>query len=291
MLRYKDVTEDGVSIEQITTRPSLYFDQWMWCLLSEQNRLRKKLVEVGARLKATIMYSFATLLELALIEDQEQIEAITEVMESFDYGFSDADPSMVIRREQELEVPEGSAFYNLNPCCDVELIKNYFLNVMDPLKPFQIWPILTKLKEEGKSGTYKTIRQRFGENLTPIVMKARQDPAALARAKERHSKKQLQRNKPPYTQDIYKLALDFAVVNEDMKMTPTEWIDLLHTVVPVAYFDFVLLDKRWCHYIRTVFPLTYPDIAQVFSQRGLDDFFSALSDFKEEEARGTSANA
>jgi hypothetical protein len=40
------------------------------------------------------------------------------------------------------------------------------------------------------------------------------------------------------------LFLDFAVVNEDMKMTPPEWIDLLHTIVPVAYFDFVLLDKR-----------------------------------------------
>ena len=281
MLRYKTVTDEGVSVEQITGRPSLYLDQWMWCLLSENIELKNRFIAIGEKVCPTIMYSFATLIELALIKDQEQIEAIINVMDSFDYGFSDADPSRVIHREQKLEVPQGSAFREMNPCCDVELIKNYVMNVMDPLKPFQISTMLTKLREEGKSGTYREMGQRFASNLTPTVLKARQDPKALARAKKRHSKNELRRKKPPYTQDIYRLALDFVVVNETMKMTPNEWIDLLHTVVPVAYFDFVLLDKRWCHFIRKVLPLKPPDIAQVFSPGDLEKFLKGLLDFKE----------
>lgn len=76
----------------------------------------------------------------------------------------------------------------------------------------------------------------------------------------------------PYTKDIYRLAIDFVVVNETMKMPSKEWIDILHTVVPVAYFDFVMLDKRWYHFIRTVFPLSPPDIANVFSKPEIDKF-------------------
>jgi hypothetical protein len=285
MLRYSGVTKEGVSVEQITSRPSLYLDQWMWCLLSQNGDFRKRFIEIGNKVGATIMYSFATLIELALIQDQEQIEAILQVMDGFDYGFSDADPSRVISREQELEAPQGGVFRKLNPCCDVELIKNYVLNVMDPLKPFQISAILPKLKAEGKSGRYREMAQRFSANLTPTVLKARQDSIALARAKKRHSKMKLLRKNPPYTQDIYRLALDFVVVNETMEMTPNEWVDLLHTIVPVAYFDFVLLDKRWCHFIRKVLPLKPPNIAQVFSAGDLEKFLSGLPDFKEMEIK------
>jgi hypothetical protein len=281
MLRYRDVTDEGVSIEQVTNRPSLYLDQWMWSLLSYDRQLRGRFLALGNERKPTIMYSYVTVLELAQIEDRNQIEAITEVMASFDYGFSDANPSGVISKERELEVPGGGAFHDQNPSCDIEFIRNYFLNVMDPLKPFIISPILRKLREEGKTGTYREMGRRFENALTPTVLRARYDSDALKRAKRRHSKKELQRSKPPYTQDIYRLALDFAVVNETMKMTSSEWIDLLHTVVPVSYFDFVLLDKRWCHFIREVFPFEYPDIAQVFSQRDLEGFFTAISDFKE----------
>jgi hypothetical protein len=229
------------------------------------------------------MYSFANLIELALIEDKEQIDAIVEVMDSLDYGFSDSNPSIVIKKEEELELPEGGIFKGVNPCCDLELIKGYFLHVMDPLKPFLLSAILPKLREEGTSIKYREMGHRF-DNLTPIVLKARNDPVALRRAKKRHSKRELFRRRMPYTKDIYRLAIDFVVVNENMNMSSNEWIDLLHTVVPVAYFDFVMLDKRWCHFIRTIFPLSPPDIANVYSQRELSEFLNQIEAFEEDTA-------
>ena len=280
VLKLKNETDGGVTIEQVTSRPSIYLDQWMWCLLSEDSVLRNSFIKITDEANATIMYSNATLLELALIEDTKQIDAIHEVMDNLDYGFSDFNPSRVIKKEEELEIPGGGAFYGLNPCCDIELIKNYFLNRMDPLKPFQLSAILPKLKGDVESGKFRRMGQRF-EDLTPIVHKARNDSDALSRAKKRYSKKELFRNQMPYTKDIYRLAIDFVVVNENMKMPSSEWIDLLHTVVPVAYFDFVMLDKRWCHFIRTIFPLSPPDIAHVFSQREISIFLNKIEDFDE----------
>jgi hypothetical protein len=230
------------------------------------------------------MYSVVTLIELAQITDQKQIEAIKEVMENFDYGFSDAKPSRVIQREEESETQGGGAFYSINLCRDDKLIENYFRNIMDPLIPFTMSHILKKMRELRTNRPYREMGNVFSRRLTADLQKARQDPEVLEKAKKRHSRRELQRKKPPYTKDIYSLALDFAVVNESMRMTPNEWRDFLHTVVPVAYCDFVLLDKRWCHFIREVFPLKYPDIAHVYSQRDLEKFLTALLDFKENKA-------
>lgn len=283
MLRYKDLTDGGVTIEQVTSRPSLYLDQWMWGLLSEDSDLRNKFIKTAGEANATLMYSSATLIELALITDRKQIDAIHEVMDNLDYGFSDFNPSRVIEKEERLEIPGGGAFYELNPCCDLELIKNYFLNRMNPLKPFQLSAILPKLRADMEYGKFRQMGNRF-EDLTSIVLKARNDPDALSRAKKRHSKKELFRKQMPYTKDIYRLAIDFVVVNESMKMPSNEWIDLLHTVVPVAYFDFVMLDKKWCHFIRTILPLSPPDIANVFSQREISELLNQIEVVNEHTA-------
>lgn len=280
MLRYKYVKDSDVTIEQVTSRPSVYFDQWMWCLLSDDSALRNKFIKIAGEANATLMYSYATLIELSLIEDGKQIDAIHEVMDNIDYGFLDFNPSRVIEKEERLEILGGGAFYDLNPCCDLELIKNYFLNRMYPLKPFQLSAILPKLMADVEYDKFRKMGKRF-EYLTQIVLKARNDPEALSRAKKRHSKNELFRKQMPYTKDIYRLAIDFVVVNENMKMPSKEWIDLLHTVVPVAYLDFVMLDKKWCHFIRTTFPLSHPSIAQVFSQRDINTFLDKVANFKD----------
>jgi hypothetical protein len=279
VLRYKDVTDNGISIEQVTSRPSVYLDQWMWCLLSEDSALRNRFIKTADDINATVMYSIATLIELALIEDKKQLDAIHQVIDSLDYGFSDSNPSRVIKKEEELEISGGGAFRGVNPCCDLELIKNYFLYRMDPLKPFQLSAILPILKADVESGKFRAMGQGF-EDLTPIVLNARNDPETLCRAKKRHSKKELFRKHMPYTKDIYRLAIDFVIVNENMKMSSNEWLDLLHTIVPVAYFDFVTLDKRWCHFIRTISPLSPPDIAHIFSPREIDNLLINIEGFE-----------
>ena len=226
------------------------------------------------------MYSFVTLSELALITDPGQVEAIAEVMDSADYGFSDADPGRVVVRERQLQLPGTAAFFGANPACDVELV-DWAFDVLDPCHPSRISAILPKLHENSDPEAWKRIGQKFGKALNPIVKRLREDRRLLARAKRRYRSKHVRREIPPYTEDLLSLAIHFIGVNETMRMTSQEWFDTMHVIVPVSYFDFVLLDKRWCHFIRNDCPLGCPDIAQVFSQKELDSFFAAIANFHE----------
>ena len=64
-----------------------------------------------------------------------------------------------------------------------------------------------------------------------------------------------------------------------MKMNYSEWIDLHHTIVPVAYCDFVLIDKRWAQFINAT-GLQYPDIANVYKEEGIESFLVDLKNYK-----------
>ena len=126
MIRYTTATDQGIEIEQITNQPCLYVDQWMWGLLSKDSELRQRFIESGTKVNATIMYSVVTIIELSQINDPKQIQATVDVMDSIDYGFSDANPSHVISKEKKLEVPGGGAFYGTNPATDLRFMENFF---------------------------------------------------------------------------------------------------------------------------------------------------------------------
>jgi hypothetical protein len=56
--------------------------------------------------------------------------------------------------------------------------------------------------------------------------------------------------------------------------TPNDGMDLVHTVVPVAYADFVLLDKSWTGRVRS---LSMPGRAvYAFYEAEIDQFLDAL---------------
>ena len=58
-----------------------------------------------------------------------------------------------------------------------------------------------------------------------------------------------------------------------MKMNKhSEWMDLFHVIVPVAYCDVVLIDKRWKTFIAQT-GFSCPQIAKVFDNSLLNDFF------------------
>jgi hypothetical protein len=56
--------------------------------------------------------------------------------------------------------------------------------------------------------------------------------------------------------------------------TPNDGMDLVHTVVPVAYADFVLLDRSWAHRVRS---LSMPGRrVYAFYEPEIDQFLDAL---------------
>ena len=62
-------------------------------------------------------------------------------------------------------------------------------------------------------------------------------------------------------------------------MPNKEWYDVCHTIVPAAYCDFLLIDKRWKNFIKST-GLEYPQMANVYTRRNLSDFLKDLENWK-----------
>jgi hypothetical protein len=67
-----------------------------------------------------------------------------------------------------------------------------------------------------------------------------------------------------------------------MKMGNNEWRDVFNLIVPVSYCDFVLCDNRWRDFINTT-GLKYPDIANVYSKKTLEQFLFDLKHYHKDK--------
>jgi len=279
MIRFNMGKDGDLQVQQITMRPSVYLDQWMWSSLSKNRKLREAFLKALAN-GGTIMYSFASMRELGGITDQQQLHTITEIMDSIDYGFVEVNPDTVIARE---DANRRTKSYEDNPAVDIELVK-LLVQITDSPRSLQVSAALvdlaSSLMDPQLKADWATIGNGFELTVNPLLHAAREDPGVVTEAKKRIRSRTLTRSKPPYTRDILRLAIDFVQVNSQMKMGKGEWLDMMHTVVPVAYSDFVLLDKRWCHFLRQYCPLSPPDIAHVFHPRELQPFLHDLEHFK-----------
>ena len=156
---------------------------------------------------------------------------------------------------------------------DYQLIDEACKRALDKAGVFRVSSFLCD------SPALKHCADGIGDDFRPILERARKDREALSGAKKRNKAKKILGRRSPYTGDVLRQAIDHIVANENMGMPDKEWLDLLHMVVPVAHCDFVLLDRRWLHFVRNCLPLQFPDIARVYSEGDVSTFLSDLSTF------------
>ncbi|HLF95692.1 MAG TPA: hypothetical protein VI457_00985 [Methylococcaceae bacterium] len=214
-------------------------------------------------------------MELALIEDRDQLRALEEVMDSMDFGFVEMNPVEVIAREKRHESKTLGVFNGRHPAADQELL-DYAIRRHYPAVP-KMSTVLKDLKQE-KSARFSAMADRLEVSWTPMIERARADLAALAYAKANNKERRVDRAGPPYTNDILRILNFYLVANENMKMNRNEWMDILHLVVPISYLEFVMLDKRWTHFVRNHLPhpLSPPNIASVYGPSEMDNFLADL---------------
>src|SRR5262245_53560133 len=139
-----DMRNGDPALVQTSTQPLIYLDQWMWGLLSEDERLRERFVSIVQQKKGTIIYPLMNFLEFTKISDPGQIEAIKTIMDSTEFGFARSDPQGVVDDETKLETPAGGAFYDRHPIVDRDLLKLLGYAV-DPLKPVRVSALLDSI--------------------------------------------------------------------------------------------------------------------------------------------------
>lgn len=279
MITSRSLPNGHIFFEQKSVGPTIYLDQWMWCRLSEDSALRSRFVQTAAARQSCIMYSIASFMELALIEDQDQLRALEEVMDSLDFGFVEMNPVEVIALEKRHESETLGVFNGRHPAADQEFL-DYAIRRHYPAVP-RMSTILKDLKQE-TSARYSAMADRLEASWTPMIERARADSTALARAKTNNRERRVHRAGPPYTNDILRTLNFYLVANETMKMNRNEWMDILHLVVPIAYLEFVTLDKRWIHFVRNHLPLSPPNVASVY---GPDEIDTLLEDINRDAVR------
>lgn len=273
MITSRPLPNGKIYFEQKPSGPSIYLDQWMWCRLSEDASLRSRFIQTAATHRSCIMYSIASLMELAQIGDQGQLRTLEEVMDSLDFGFVEMNPVQVIALEKQHESEILGVFNDRHPAVDRDLL-DYAIRRHYPATP-KMTTILNDLKQE-LPARYSAMANRLEASWTPMIERARADLAVLTRAKIKNRERIIRRAGPPYTEDILRTLNFFLVANETMKMNRNEWMDILHLVVPVAYLEFVVLDKRWIHFVRNHLPLSPPNIATVYGPAEIETFLENL---------------
>ena len=283
MLKYSKENINGkikVKIDQIACPPTAYLDTWALFDFIEDNDLADKFIKILNNLDGTLIFFMVSIIESMAIDDQEQIQNLYKFIDSIGaekIAFLDFNFTRVIDNEKKYKKNNGQ-FLKTSPAIDFGLLDS-FIKIHKPENPLKVSEIFLAYRQDLENG--KVLNEKWEEDLFPIVIRARNNINALSNAKKRFKKRKESANtyKFPCTEYLWESCIDYIVINENMEMPNKEWRDIFHTIVPVAYCDFVLIDRRWQNFIRSI-NLEYPQIAKVYAQRNLNEFLKDLENWK-----------
>jgi hypothetical protein len=276
MLKYSKGNINGkiaVKIDQIAYPPTVYLDTWALFDFIEDDRLANKFVKILNNLGGTLMLSIMSILESVGLKNQKQFQCLCDLIDSLGIdkvALLDFNFMRVITKEK--------IYKKISPAIDLGLLDS-FIKIHKPENLLKVSEIFLAYRQDLKNG--KVLNEKWEEDLFPIVKRARNNTNSLSNAKKRFRRRKEKANtcKFPCTEFLMETCFDYITINENMKMPDKEWRDIFHTIVPVAYCDFVLVDKKWLNFIKSS-GLEYPQIAKVYAQRNLSEFLKDLESWK-----------
>lgn len=253
-------------------RPIVYLDNWAFNDIALDASRREKFVSTMKARKGTLRLSISNLVELMKQADLQQISAILEMIDSIDAGFINTNFVDVVTRENGIlrgEVHE-------NPSQELGLIWAYLLAQNWP-ESWTMSDVIRTVLDNSSGDQMRESWDQFADRMQSFLSSVRSDPKYMSQSKERAKttrKKGKEYDRP--TRELFQLGFNFVLQNEEMKMNSNEWHDFFHAIVPVAYCDLVLLDKRWATFISQT-ELKFPDVAFVFDKKSIEGFFRSLA--------------
>ena len=280
MLKYSKENINGeivVRIDQIAYPPTVYLDTWALFDFIGDNDLADRFIKILNNLGGTLILSMVSIIESMAIDNQEQIQNLYKFIDSIGAAFLDFNFTRVIKKEKIYKKIRGP-FLEISPVIDCGLLDS-FIRIHKPEKPLKVSEIFLAYRQDLENG--KVLKENWEQSLFPIIVRARNNINTLSNAKKRFRRRKEKANtcKFPCTEFLMETCFDYITINENMKMPDKEWRDIFHTIVPVAYCDFVLVDKKWLNFIKST-GLEYPQIAKVYAQRNLSEFLKDLENWK-----------
>ena len=271
MYKVIQLPHGGYNLQEHFGRPIVYADHWALNDLSADDKAKARFTSMMKMRQGTLRISVYNILETAKQKDREQVKTLTDMLRTVDCGFININPTEVIERE---DVLIGNPAIRYNPSQETDLVEAHLVahNFPEEWHPVDI--ILTVLSQPETVRRIMQNNDSFARNMKNLIEQARSSEASIRNASGRF--KRVKTKGQIYqtaTRELLQMAVAFVVRNTSMNMSASsEWNDLFHVIVPVAYCDIVLLDKRWRTFVQQT-GLRYPGIARVFDKKSLKEFF------------------
>jgi len=269
-----EIEENGAKcIVEKLGQPVVYFDTWAFDYFSDNVESRNQFVDLMKRSGGTLRISSTNIAELQKRTDQKQLNGIYSLIDSIDSGLFHTFFEEVINGENELARLGRSG----NPTFDLTTVNMFLASRNFP----DTWSMSELVASIGKDTAMRLEAswEKFSTKVNDSLQKKRNQPgyvesvnAYAASIKARGVQNQTA------TRELSNLAYAFIIKNQNMSMPGKEWLDLLHTIVPVAYCDYVLIDKRWAAFISET-KLNPPVIASVYTKKNITGFLRSLSSY------------
>ena len=277
VLKYLLDKNGQLRVEQWTLPPAVYLDHWALRDISEDTSLRARFTRALLSKQGTLMLSWLNLVEFTKVTDISQGRAAEEFLEKLlpNVFFFEVNPFTVIESEDRL-LAGAEPF---PPHADTAFLRAFIALKPRSPRPFTAKNLFTIAQESGLSARFEALADTVVERAEALRSVFLADRAFEARVKRLPAGPAIQHG----TRYVLRELVRPMLLDQAAKVTRNHAIDLIHSVVPVAYCEMVLLDKHWqvqVERMRVRFvdaDMSFP-VAQVFSRRsnGLNRFLSLL---------------
>lgn len=267
MLDYRlSPADGGYQIRQYCRPPAVYLDHWAFRLFSEQPELRQALTNAIADRDGTLVIGRLNLLEFTRVKEAAHVHDAQKLVQ-------DVLPRVFFLDIQIMDVVNRENTGGFGACGDMQMFEHFGRPLLDD---FQQWRAIRLF--DILNGKKEQYRAAF-EEIERKVLATLNGYAGLDRRTVREALEESAR-RPRATLGLARALVDEIFRDKRRALDQGDASDILHTVVPCAYCDYVLIDSEWRGYVERVRPrLTGGQhVATVFSRRedGVRRFLDAL---------------
>lgn len=272
------MTKGGdLQLSQNDVPPTVYLDHWAMRMFSEDPRLGDRLKGALESRGGTLALSWLNLIEFSKVASHAQARRAEEFVEAHlpRVFFLEVEPFKVIEREDALMAGGPPA----PPHGDPEFLRAFIKLKPKSVQPFTTRELFCVMQQVQLAGHLEALANVVISRVETLREDLLTDLAFRSAVNRSPGKQQIQRG----TRFLLRELLRSLLIDKGTRMTQNHAIDFLHAVVPLAYCEFVLLDKHWetqADRVRSRLStagLSAP-IAMVFSGKadGVDHFLSAV---------------
>lgn len=255
------INHETHTVNAIPRPPLLYLDHWALRHFSDNPLSRERIIGVF-RKKGTLLFSWTNVLEVAA-NSGASLKAIQFFLNEIgEHWFPvEFNPFEVIRREK------GFTHGNSNPCFASGFLEAYYPHISnEPLS-------LSTVCDLTQDSTFKPAYRQNMENLEQEILRT----FHFWRSGELENDG-IPRFDPNCPTMYVVEGFQRLIQKETFNMGENDAIDFLHAAVPLAYGDFVLLDKHWADLAQKL--KLPPDRVKVYSPGCIEKFLENLGRFE-----------